>query len=66
MFNNIWLSSDNHFGHSNINRLCKRPFASVKDMDESLIAIWNEYVKPNDFMYYLGDFTLSTLSLIHI
>ena len=28
-------------------------------MDELLIDIWNKFVKPNDLVYHLGDFTLS-------
>jgi calcineurin-like phosphoesterase family protein len=52
---NKWFSSDTHFGHYNILNFCKRPFASIEEMDEILIERWNNRVKPNDIIYHLGD-----------
>ena len=37
---------------------CSRPFADVRDMDESLIRAWKAVVKPDDVVYHLGDFSL--------
>ncbi len=54
----IWFTSDHHFGHKNIIRYCKRPYNSIEEMNDSLISNWNERVKKNDTVYYLGDFTL--------
>lgn len=48
--------SDTHFGHVNIMRLSKRPFSSVQEMDKVMIENWNKVVKPNDEVYFLGDF----------
>lgn len=51
----IWFVSDLHFGHNNILTYCKRPFASVEEMDQALVDKWNVHVRPNDTVYCLGD-----------
>ena len=55
----IWFISDTHFGHANIIRYCNRPFASVQEMDETLVANWNAVVQPDDTVWHLGDFALA-------
>jgi calcineurin-like phosphoesterase family protein len=59
----IFFSSDHHFGHNNIIRYCNRPFSSTEEMNEKLIENWNKVVGPQDFVYYLGDFSLSFRSV---
>ncbi len=54
----IYFSSDHHFGHQNIIKYCSRPFSSVDDMNEEMVRRWNSVVKPEDVIYYLGDFSL--------
>ena len=54
---NIWFTSDTHFGHANIIRFCDRPFSNVQEMNEKLIANWNECIRPNDEVYHMGDFS---------
>ena len=54
----IWLTGDQHFWHTNVIKYCNRPFSSVDEMDEALIDAWNKYVKHDDTVYHLGDFTL--------
>lgn len=56
---NVFFSSDLHFYHANIIKYCKRPFASVEEMNEGLIANHNSLVKPNDVWYHLGDFAFA-------
>jgi len=51
----IYFTADLHLGHANVIRFCNRPFQSVEEMDEALIAYWNAVVKNNDDIYILGD-----------
>ena len=52
---NIWFTSDLHFGHKNVIKFCNRPFADIKEMGEKLIENWNSCVKENDIIFVLGD-----------
>lgn len=52
----VWFTADTHFGHANIIRHCRRPFADVHAMDAHLIDRINERVGPDDMLYHLGDF----------
>lgn len=54
----IWFSSDLHFGHANIITFCNRPFQSVDEMNEKLIEWHNEFVRPQDHWWFLGDLTM--------
>jgi calcineurin-like phosphoesterase family protein len=51
-----FFTSDTHFNDPGILRHCRRPFGSVEDMTEALIANWNDIVKDGDEVYHLGDF----------
>ena len=48
--------ADMHFDHDEILAYDNRPFASVEEMNESLIRRWNEVVSPEDLTWILGDF----------
>jgi calcineurin-like phosphoesterase family protein len=52
----LYFTSDTHFGHKNIIQTCNRPFASVDEMDEAMVARWNQRVGPDDTVFHLGDF----------
>lgn len=58
-----WFTSDTHFFHENILKFVDdkghkiRPFSSIEEMHEMMIACWNSVVKDNDYVYHLGDVT---------
>jgi calcineurin-like phosphoesterase family protein len=55
----VFFTSDLHFQHARIVGLSERPFGSVEEMDEHLIARWNSVVlHPTDIVWVLGDYTL--------
>lgn len=51
----VFFTADTHFGHENVIRFCDRPFASVEEMNETMIRNWNERVTDKDTVYILGD-----------
>lgn len=58
MAQQVWFTSDTHFGHANIVKYSGRPFEDVYEMNAALVRNWNETVKPGDLVYHLGDFAL--------
>ena len=48
--------SDMHLGHENVLKFDSRPFESVEEMNETLIANWNAKVTDEDDVWILGDF----------
>lgn len=54
-----WITSDLHFGHTNIMKFCpvtRAGFTDVADMREKMIKEWNSNVAPEDETFILGDF----------
>jgi len=54
----VYFTSDTHFNHTNIISYCQRPFKNVDEMNERIIANWNEVVSEDDIIFHLGDFCL--------
>lgn len=61
-----------HFGHARILEFTGRPYEGLEEMNEALVTIWNETVKPEDFVWVLGDAvmgkrneTLSYITRLH-
>jgi calcineurin-like phosphoesterase family protein len=61
---NIWITSDTHFGHTNIagpkisnSSSGYRDFNSVHEMNMALVDGINKYVKEDDILYHLGDWS---------
>ena len=51
----IFFTSDTHFGHANIIKYCKRPFASIEENNQEIIRRWNEKVPEDGIVFHLGD-----------
>ena len=53
----IFVSADIHFNHKKIIEYCNRPW-TFEEQNEEIISRWNNLVKPNDLVYFLGDMML--------
>lgn len=68
----VWLISDTHFGHASMLTFTGldgeriRPFSSVEEMDEHIVASWNRVVSKRDVTYHLGDVSMGLASLRHV
>lgn len=58
---NVFFTSDTHFGHGKILEYCHRPFGNIDKMDEKLIKNWNAVVGENDIVFHLGDFCFGNI-----
>ena len=62
--------ADLHFGHNNIVNFTDaagdklRPYDTVEDMEDAMVQMHNELVKPTDKVYMLGDIALINEDLI--
>ena len=54
----VFFTADTHFGHGGALGLFRRPFASVSEMDQTIIRQWNETVSADDEVWHLGDFAV--------
>ena len=53
--NRFW-TADWHLGHTNIIKYCNRPFKTIADNDQTILANCNDQAKEDDELYFLGDF----------
>ena len=58
----IFITSDEHSGHERILSLAARPFKSVEEMNETIIARHNKKVSPKGFTIHVGDMFWQTMS----
>lgn len=59
----IYFTADTHYWHRNIIRFCQRPFENIYHMNETLINNYNNLIKENDEVYFIGDFALCNTKL---
>jgi len=66
----VFLVSDTHFGHAGVCRFTRadgvtklRPWTDPAEMDEFMVAAWNERVGPKDKVYHLGDVVINRKAL---
>ena len=52
-----FFTSDTHYGHDNVRRYSNRPYVSCEEMNEALITNHNAVVRPQDTVWFLGDFS---------
>lgn len=57
---NVFITSDTHFFHDKDFIWGTRGFNSVDEMNEVIVEKWNSIVKPEDFIYHLGDVGLGS------
>jgi calcineurin-like phosphoesterase family protein len=70
---NIWITSDTHYGHANISgpnvsrwQRGYRDFGSVWEMNKALVDGINKYVKEDDVLYHLGDWSFGGIHNIKL
>ena len=55
MVSPFWVTSDQHFYHSNIIKYCNRPFKSAEEMNEAMFTRWNSTISKDGKVFFLGD-----------
>ena len=60
----LLFTSDTHFGDPRVLRIDRRPFTSVVEHDQALIANWNKVVGAGDQVWHLGDFARGGAAVI--
>ena len=65
----VFLTSDTHFGHVGVTKFLRedgtklRPWDSVEEMDEAMVKLWNDTIRPTDKVYHLGDVVINRKAL---
>ena len=52
---NLYFTSDTHWGHSAVLGFGRRPFGSVEEMNAQMIVEWNQAVPKNARVFHMGD-----------
>jgi calcineurin-like phosphoesterase family protein len=60
----LYFTGDTHFSDPRVLRIDRRPFSTIAEHDEALIAKWNEIVGPDDVVWHLGDFARGSAAAV--
>lgn len=68
----VWLTADTHYGHSNIcygvskwkDKENTRKFDTLEEMNQTIVDNINKYVKPDDILFHLGDWSFGGIDNI--
>ena len=56
---NVYFTSDFHLFHNNVLKFDNRPFNDIYEMHSEIERRWNETVKADDIVIYLGDLSFA-------
>lgn len=59
--NDVFFTSDEHYGHENMLKFCNRPFVSLDEQMKRMIERHNDKVSRGARVYHLGDIFWRTL-----
>ena len=57
--NQIYITSDTHFGHNKDFLYKPRGFTTIQEHDQEIINRWNKIIDNSDIVYHLGDVMLN-------
>lgn len=63
MIHEKWFTSDTHLFHANVlkfmhgDKRLRHEFNSLDEMHEAIVERWNKNIRPQDYVYHLGDVT---------
>lgn len=53
----IWFTSDTHFGHKKVLDFAGRPWDTIRQMNDTIVANINDCIEEDDELYILGDYS---------
>src|SRR4051812_9889304 len=62
MAKRVFFTSDTHFGDHRVLNIRPRPFGSLADMNDAMVAGWNARVGAEDEVWHLGDFAVAKVA----
>src|SRR3954463_16581829 len=57
-----FFTADTHFGDHRVLNIRPRPFGSLAEMNDAMVARWNKRVSAQDEIWHLGDFAVTKVA----